>query len=423
LCGETGVKSVLVNNLSYRQREEIETPSQPGNDIYLTIDLDVQRATEAALANNTVPHCRGAAVVMDVNNGDIIAMASSPTFDPNGFITGVSPEEMARLTDAEMSPQLNRVLSGRFSPGSTFKIVTAIACLENGLDPNEIFNSPGFYRSPGYHHEIGDTAGAGLFDFKRAFYKSSNTYFINYGMKAGLRRILEVAKRFHLGEKTGLGPQEVAGFVPAPGEMAMAELQHSLPDVSIGQEITVTPMQMTCLTAAIANGGKLFWPRVVDKLHTVDSGAYETLVQPGRLRDIVKINPAHLNLIRQAMAMDTLDNDPSLGKAGQGTAYEAFHNSHTGQPWLGDFHVAGKTGTAEVKGGDRRPYKTTWFVSYGPYEAPRYAVVVMVDHGDFGGTSCAPAARRIYQALIAMEQKGGRNPGPRRPSMVATVSP
>lgn len=422
LCGQTGVKSVLVNNLSYRQSEEIDSPAEPGNDLYLTIDLDVQRAAEAALAKAPVQHCRGAVIVMDVRNGDVLAIASSPTFDPNEYITGVSPEERARLFDPILSPQLNRAIGGAFAPGSTFKIVTAIACLENGLDPNEVFDSPGEYRVPGYHHVIGDTAGPGKFDFKRAFYKSSNTYFINYGMKAGLRHILEVAKRFHLGEKTDMGPQEIAGFVPAPGEMAQAELYHSLPDVCIGQEITVTPTQMACLTAAVANGGTLFWPRVVDKLRDIDTDTFEPLVPQGRVRDTVKINPAHLNIIREAMAMDTQANDPSLGKGGEGTAYLAFHNSHTGQPILGDFHVAGKTGSAEVKGPDHRPYKTTWFVSYGPYESPRYAVVVMVDHGDFGGTTCAPVACAIYKALIKMEQTHGHEGAPRRPPLVATIS-
>ncbi len=277
LRGQTGVKSILVNNLSYRQSEEIDSPSEPGEDVYLTIDLSIQLAAEAALASS-IANARAAAIVMDVNNGDILALASSPTFDPNGFITGVSSAELERLNNPELSPQLNRAIGGAFSPGSTFKIITAIACLEHGLDPNEQFDSPGEYRVPGSRHVIADTAGAGLFNFERAFYRSSNTYFIHNGMKVGLRELLTVAKRFHLGEKTRLGPQEISGYVPQPSEAAQANLMHSLPDVCIGQEVTVTPLQMAVLTAAIANGGKLFWPRVVDKLHALDTDAFEEIV-------------------------------------------------------------------------------------------------------------------------------------------------
>jgi penicillin-binding protein 2 len=400
LAGQTGVKSVLVNNLSYRQREEIESPSEPGGDVCLTIDLSVQRAAEAALAA-AEPNTRGAVVVMDIHNGDILAMASCPTFDPTEYITGTSPAEQARLSDPEMAPQLDRVLFGKYAPGSTFKIITSIACLEEGLNPYEQFDSPGFWEAPGAHHVIGDVAGAGLFDFKRAFYKSSNTYFIHYGMKVGLRKILEVAKRFHLGEKTRIGLPEIAGFVPPPGEAAQADLQHSLPDVCIGQEVTTTPLQMAGLTTVIANGGTLFWPRVVDKLRLPDSAAFAQVTPPGRVRDHVQINPAHLALIREAMVLDT---EAHNSEADRGSAYDAFHERHTGAPILGGFRVAGKTGSAEVKGGQHPAYKTTWFVSYGPYENPRYAVVVMVDHGSFGGTSCAPVAVKIYQALIKMEQ-------------------
>jgi penicillin-binding protein 2 len=240
-----------------------------------------------------------------------------------------------------------------------------------------------------------------MFDFKRAFYKSSNTYFIHYGMNVGLRKILSVAKRFHLGEKTQIGLPEKAGFVPNPDESALAELQHSLADVSIGQEVTTTPLQIAGMVSVIANGGTLYWPRVVDKVRAPDSDTFEQVTPPGRVRDHVQINPQHLALIRQAMVMDTETHNSDTDK---GSAYDKFHDPHSGAPLLGSFRVAGKTGSAEVKGGEHMPYKTTWFVSYGPYENPRYAVVVMVDHGSFGGISCAPVAVKIYQALIKMEQ-------------------
>ena len=176
LRGQPGDKSVLINNLNYRQREEIETPNLPGNDIYLTIDAGLQRAAEQALAGS-----RGAAVVvMDPHSGDIYALVSAPSFDPNIFVLHDS-EAIKRLDDPKLTPQLNRAVNGAYPPGSTFKIITGIACLEDGLDPYAKFDSPGEYRATPTSRPIADTAGSGLFDFERAFYRSSNTYFIVMG--------------------------------------------------------------------------------------------------------------------------------------------------------------------------------------------------------------------------------------------------
>jgi penicillin-binding protein 2 len=405
LRGQPGDNSVLINNLSYRQREEIETPDLPGNDIYLTIDKTLQQAAEKALAE-VQSDVRGAVVVMDPRNGDILALVSAPTFDPNMFVFGPTQAEMERLDDPKYTPQINRAIYGAYPPGSTFKIITAIACLETGLDPNAIFDSPGYYKANPAAKPIGDEAGAGPYDLERAFYRSSNTYFIEMG-KSRLRRILEVAKRFHLGEKTGLSPrQEAAGNVPGP-EKAGPSLGMSIPDICIGQEITATPLQMAGLVSVIANGGTLYLPRLVSHARAPDTGEIEELVERGRVRDHVQINPRDLDLIRGAMLADTEHAPDSMGLGG--TAYSAFHQS--GQASLGNFRVAGKTGTAEVKS-PRSHYRTiTWFDSYGPYEDPRYVVVVMVEDGRSGGKTCAPVAETIYEAIMKREKSGlGRPP-------------
>jgi penicillin-binding protein 2 len=408
--GLPGVKSVLVNNRGYRQREQTITPTEGGDDICLTIDASVQQAAEKGLAlvmdSALKPH-GGAAVVMDVRNGDILAMASAPTFDPNEYITGFSDAEWERLNDAEHAPQFNRALTGAYPPGSTFKIIDAIACLETGvLDPNEEFDSPGEFSKPGYH-KIGDPAGPGKFNFARAMYRSSNTYFIHYGMKAGMAKLLEVAKRFHLGEKTHLDIHpETAGNVPNPQDIGHKIQLSSEPDVCIGQEITVSPIQMAAMTAAIANGGTLYWPRVVRAAISPDTEEQREINPPGRVRDRIALNPHHLDLIREAMLLDTEHGTPG----DLGTAYLAFHTG--GAPALGGFRVAGKTGTAQVERSDKTKFHDTWFVSFGPYESPRYAVVVVVDHGNYGGDSCAPVACAIYKALIKSErlpsEHGGR---------------
>jgi penicillin-binding protein 2 len=410
LRGQAGVKSVLVNNLNYRQREEVEAPNEPGDDVFLTLDLDLQRATETALAS-AQRETRGAAVVMDPRNGDILAIASAPAFDPNEFVPGhhpIAPAEAARLIDKRLTPQLNRAVSGAYPPGSTFKIITAIACLESGLDPEEVFDSPGEYQASPAARPIADTAGAGKFNFQRAFYRSSNTYFIHNGMKAGLAKILEVARRFHLGERTGISTRQELnpGNVPLPQDAGHSLPLSSTADVCIGQEITATPLQMACVVSAIANGGTLYCPRVVSQDCSPDTGQIEPLVQKGRIRDRVQINPRHLDLIRQAMLADTEHRADGTSKAeGAGTAYEWFHHDG-GTPYLGSFRVAGKTGTAEVKSAGSNYRRITWFDSYGPFEDPRYVVVVMVEDGSFGGPTCAPVARRIYEAILKREQSG-----------------
>jgi penicillin-binding protein 2 len=408
LRGQAGLKSVLVNNLNYRQRENIEAPNEPGDDVYLTIDLGLQRAVEKALAG-AQSQTRGAAVVMDPRNGDILAIASAPTFDPNEFVPGhpsYSPAEAERLADTKFTPEVNRAISGAYPPGSTFKIITGIACLESGLDPDEVFDSPGEYHASATH-VIGDTAGAGKFNFERAFYRSSNTYFIHYGMMAGLRKILEVARRFHLGEKTRIstGQEPTAGDMPMPETVGISLALSSTPDVCIGQEVTATPLQMACMLCVIANGGTLYWPRVVNCDRSHDTGEFQTLVAPGRVHDHVAINPRHLEIIRRAMLDDTEHSADGPTKAeGPGSAYAAFH--HYGRsPDLGNFRVAGKTGTAEVKSVGSKYKRITWFDSYAPYEDPRYVVVVMVEDGSFGGTTCAPVAEKIYEAILKRERE------------------
>jgi penicillin-binding protein 2 len=408
LSGLPGDKSILINNLNYRQREEIQTPNLPGNDVCLTIDLPLQQAAEKALAAapGAPPIVRGAVVVMDPRNGDILALVSAPAFDPNLFaLEHRTREENERLNDPKYKPQFNRAVSGAYPPGSTFKIITSVACLEDGLDPNETFDSPGEYRASPTSRPIHDTAGPGRFNFKEAFYRSSNTYFIMKG-KDHLRKILEVAKRFHLGEKTGISThQEVAGDIPGP-EKVGPSLRMSAPDICIGQEITATPLQLAGMISVIANGGTLYVPRVASHAQSPETGEIEELDAPGRVHDHVRINARDLALIREAMVADT---EHPAETPGPGSAYKAFHHAG-GAPLLGSFRVAGKTGTAEVKSPGSPYRRVTWFDSYGPCEDPRYVVVVMVEDGGFGGTTCAPVAEKIYEAILKQEQASHARP-------------
>ena len=208
LKGTPGVKWVLVNNASFRQREETKVLAGAGSNLFLTIDLRVQKAAEKAFekAAHTIQDgiMEGAAVVMDVRNGDILAMASSPTYDPNLFASGITTAQNNYLQDKKLRPTVNRATEANY-PGSVFKIITSIACLENGLDPNSQLTTHGEYRPPRGGRGIGDTVPGGRYAFDEAFYRSSNEYFCENGVQAGYRRIVDVGRRFHLGELTEIG--------------------------------------------------------------------------------------------------------------------------------------------------------------------------------------------------------------------------
>lgn len=395
LRGRAGAKSVLVNNLGYRQSENIWTQAQPGKSVVLTIDLAVQQAAEKALAkaerDSGMP-TRGAAVVLDPNNGDILALASVPAFDPGAFVPSISAEEMERLNDPLMRPLINRASQERYRPGSIFKIVTALACLEAGkLDIHEVLTTHGAAmvgRTP-----IRDTAPPGQYDFKKAFIHSSNEYFIHYGLRAGLDAILRMGQRFHLGEPIELPTgQSDAGLFPSR-ELIRRRAARGIPwtdgdtaHLCIGQGlIDVNPVQMAVMTAAVANGGKVYWPRLVQRVEPMEMTGLsaETIVYPPRLRGELGVNPRHLEIIKEAMLADV--------EASDGTGRRAA---------VPGLRIGGKTGTAENKQGERLLDKTTWFVSFAPYEQPRYVVVVMIESGASGGHTCAPVAAQIYQALL-----------------------
>ncbi len=401
LRGQPGVKSLLVNNLGYRQREDVLSPSEPGDNVFLTLDLQLQLATERALAS-AMANVQGAAVVVDVRNGDILAMASLPSFDPSIYITGASSNEWARMNNEDLKPQFNRATQGSYNPGSIFKILTSIACLESGLDITEKFRVQPNPKRPGrggYYvgdRLIGDTAAPGDYDFEKAFIKSSNSYFIHHGMRAGFRKMVEVGERFSLGERTQImHRQEVGGTFPRRADERQWN-RGSLANMCIGQEITVTPIQMAMVTAAIANGGKVFWPRLIAKTQSpenfgLDAGATR---YPSKVRSDANIRPEHLRLIHQAMLADV--ESTAGDEDGEGTGKAAR---------IPGFHIGGKTGTAEIKAPGQKD-QTTWFTSFAPVESPRYAVVVMVESGGSGGGTCAPVAKKIYEAIIKREQGG-----------------
>jgi penicillin-binding protein 2 len=392
LRGRAGVKSVLVNSMGYRQSETVWAPAEPGKHVYLTIDLQVQQAAERALQEiGSEP--RAAAVVIDPNTGDIRALASVPAFDPNQFIPFINQEDYRNLQDPILRPQINRAVQENYAPGSIFKMVIGLACLETGLDPEESFYNPGYIRVRGRY--INDLARPGYYDFRRGFLKSSNFYFITNGLRAGVEKIIQLGQRLHLGERTGLPTnQEVPGNFPSSSSIQRGWGIGDTANLCIGQGmIDVTPLQMAVVTAAVANGGKVLVPRLVDRIEP--SGRYsDEPVQhfpSGQVRDELGVSSRALRLVREAMLADV--EDP------EGTGRAA------GLPGLS---ICGKTGTAQVSNSKNQVIdQIAWFVSFAPYEQPRYVVVVMVESGVSGGATCAPVARKIYRALLDREDPSG----------------
>jgi penicillin-binding protein 2 len=402
LRGKAGVKSVLVNSLGYRQTETIWAPAEPGRNVTLTIDAAIQAATEAAL-QSAFQNTRGAAIVLDPNNGDVLAMASSPAFDPHAFIRGFNHAEWAQMTDEVMKPLLNRVTQGSYAPGSVFKIVTGLSALDHGLNPREKLHNPGHIYVAGRNKKIDDLAKAGDYDFKEAFIHSSNTYFISNGIRfGGIEGLMRIAHRLHLGERTDLMPrQESGGNFPYNATMRRGWVDADTAHICIGQgEVSMTPLQIAILTAAIANGGKVIWPRLVERVESVDptSGEPPILFPHRPPRDELGVSARSLQLTRDAMFAD-VEEDGGSGK----------------QARTPGFKVCGKTGTAEVTDSHGKLVdRTTWFASFAPYENPRYVIVLMVEGGVFGGSTCAPAVGKIYQAIQKLEQQ-------RRPTVAATM--
>jgi penicillin-binding protein 2 len=394
LRGTAGAKSVLVNNVGYRQTETIWSPAEPGHNVVLTIDLRIQQAAENALRNVQGPSTRGAVVVMDVHTGDILALASSPTLNPNVFIhsKGISREEWQRIFPA----QKNRATQENYAPGSIFKTVVGLAALEAGLNPHELYRVQPNPEQPNKgaifigRRKIRDTAPPGDYDFRRALMRSSNSYFITNGLRVGPERIIRLGHRFHLGERIGLPlRQETAGAFPK--QIGPGWTDGNTANLSIGQDpVLVTPLQVAVQMSAIANGGKVLWPRLVDRIEPRDPGVDEqpVIFSSGRVRDELGVSQRSLKILQEAMLADTEDPE-GTGK-------------HAVVPGL---RICGKTGTAQIQ--DERNVKTgqtTWFASFAPYESPKWAVVVMVEEGASGGETCSPVAKPIYTALLDRER-------------------
>lgn len=394
LRGRAGAKSVLVNNLGYKQSERVWNPAVPGWDVVLTVDLRVQKAAEQALLR-VGAQVRGAVVALDVTTGDVLALASLPAPNPNHFVLGFPPGEYDRMRDPQLRPQINRATQEHYAPGSILKPLVALAALDCGLDPRARFTVQPDPARPDRgciyvgRRKIRDTAPPGEYDLRRALIRSSNSYFVHWGLQPGVvERLVQLGTQLGLGQRIGLPTrQEAPGVFPSLAEVRSPGWRDGdTANLCIGQgPVAVTPLQMALVFAALANGGHLLEPRLVDRLETSE-GQFSRVVRrfpAAQIRRTVPLRPDHLRELHSAMLADT--EDP------EGTGRAAA---------LPGFRVCGKTGTAQVMDaqGRLRGY-TTWFVGFAPYERPRYVVAVMVEDGGSGGSTCAPVAREVFRAL------------------------
>lgn len=396
---------------------------EPGDTLVTTIDAKVQAATEKALRTGIalahgdakVEANGGAAVVLDVRNGDVVAMASYPTYDPDVWVGGISDKDYRDLSKKSANfPLLNRPIMETKAVGSTFKVVDAIAGLEEGIiTPYETFFCDGSYKPPVATDKTvfgcWSTDGHGSLDLVGAITQSCDVYFYNVGYRfyaANGSPLQEWAKRLGMGKVTGIDIEgEAFGRVPTPKwrqeyfetEVDKLWTPGNSINLSIGQgDLEATPLQLAVTYAAIANGGKIVTPHLGLRI-TDPAGQTVRRLRPSQSRK-VDIAPTTLDLVRKGLY--NAANHPTGTSSHVFAAYKKA--------------VAGKTGTAEVWDSTRSGYVDyAWYASYAPYDDPRYAVVVMIEKGGHGGTVAAPATRLIYDALFHLDS-GEYTAGPAR---------
>jgi penicillin-binding protein 2 len=403
LRGMPGGRSIRVNPSGQSVGEVGFKPAERGDRVMLTIDANIQRLVENALDHAPLSagaELRAAAVVLDPRNGEVLAMASRPAFDPNLFTPGASPEQVAWVLRNPGSPLLNRAIGARYAPGSTFKPITLLAALDSGaVKPSDTSTCEGALQIGNRSFRCWSKTGHGRIDAAGAIKQSCDVWFYEKGMATKVDAIAKTATDFGLGQACGLDVAgEINGLVPTPGWKRMHYGERwwdgDTAQMSIGQSfLLTTPLQMACVTAALANGGTLWRPFVVRRIETPD-GVLVSETKPEQHRNISSPN---FELVRQAML--------AVVQAPDGTGHSAA---------VRGLNVAGKTGSAEADirvDGSIRRIKRTWFIGFAPYEAPQVAVAVVFEQGDSGGHTAAPVAGQILAGIYGKSsaRQGGIN--------------
>jgi penicillin-binding protein 2 len=400
LRGKKGYKEVEVDVSGRELKTLRKLPPKSGNTLILTLDLRVQKVLEEAMKGTPENPVSGSVVAMKVHTGEIIAIASKPSFDSNLFAAGISRANWQKLMADELRPLQHRTISGQYPPGSTYKIVTALAGLEeNIITPETKVYCPGYFRLGRGRYRCWKRGGHGSVDLHKALVQSCDVYFYTVGNRLGIDKLYEYAKLLGLGDYTGiklLG--EKRGLIPST-KWKLANrnepwLLGETISASIGQGYNlVTPLQQAKMMTTVANGGVLLKPYLVKKIIDPDGKVIKEF--HAKVQRKIDIQPAHLELVREALL--GVVNEP------RGTGRRSR---------LKNIKVSGKTGTAQVvklkvtediKKGEKIPYQFrdhAWFVAFAPYEKPEIAVSVLVEHGGHGGASAAPVAKKVLEAYF-----------------------
>jgi penicillin-binding protein 2 len=397
LRGIDGGRQVEVDAVGKEIRVLKEVPPVAGHNLYLTIDLDLQRYGEKLLGKRA-----GVIIAMEPLRGEILAFCSSPSFHPASFAEGISVQEWEKLISHPLHPLQNRGIQGLYPPGSVFKIVTATAGLEEGvIKPDTRFNCSGIYYVGRRGFQCWRAGGHGVIQFYRAVVESCDVYFYNVGERLGVKGLSDYAKGFGLGRPTGIDlPGEKEGLVPTEAwkqERGSGRwYAGDTVSMAIGQSyLLVTPLQLLNLISAIANGGTLLKPQIAKRVEDLDKKILEEY--PTQEIGGIPISSKNLGELREALTGVTKE-DSGTGRAAR----------------IDGMEVAGKTGTAQVirlKGDERTraedmPYALrdhAWFVAYVPAHTP-IAVVVLVEHGGHGGAAAVPLARDMIKKYFSLRQ-------------------
>ncbi|MDM7933046.1 penicillin-binding protein 2 [Tabrizicola sp.] len=394
LRGRAGTKRIEVNSAGRVMRELERQEGDPGTDIRLTIDAEVQNFAQARLGDESA-----AAVVMDVTNGDVICIASSPSFDPNLFVRGISHTDYNALMENDHRPLANKTVSGAYPPGSTFKMVTALAALEAGVaTPDTRVRCPGYIEFGGRRFHCWKRGGHGSVNLARSLSESCDVYYYDIAQRVGIDKIAEMGRKLGLGQRFDIPMSAITeGIMP---DKQWKQDRHKAEwrigdtiNASIGQGYVLTsPLQLAVMTARLATG-RAVSPRLVRTVNDRELPVVEAAP--------LGITAEFLSAIQRGM-YEVVNSD-------QGTA----KSSRVVEPTM---VMAGKTGTSQVRNisaaereagvisNDQLPWNRrdhALFVGYAPYDAPRYAIAVVVEHGGGGSTAAAPIARDILLRALS----------------------
>jgi penicillin-binding protein 2 len=403
LRGKRGGRQVEVNVKGQVVKALRTVNARPGRNLYLSVDYSLQKKVEELLQGHV-----GAVVAMDPGTGYILVMASSPTFDQNAFVSGMSRDEWKALISNPEFPMTNRVIQAEYPPASTYKIVTSIAGLETGvIDLKTTHFCPGHYAYGDRVFRCWKKGGHGEMNVVRAIAESCDVFFYKVGEEVGVDKLASYAKMCGLGKRTGINlDNEGKGLIPTSAwkkkRIGESWQKGETLNVSIGQGYNLTtPLQMLVLTSAIANNGTLYQPQIVKRLESAD-GARVTTIDPV-VTGSLTIKPETMDIVKKGLweAVNTL----------KGTARGIK---------LKQYPISGKTGTAQLvsrkktepgvkeeEGEVLAHHKShAWFVAYAPSETPRIAVAVIVEHGEHGSTAAAPIAKEVIKTYLEkLEQK------------------